>query len=605
VKFVDRTPQKLSAELKNIKLNVYGISLVSPFLVEASFDVKKEKLEGGFAFKGTIDLKEEKIKIKESLLSLAGAGIGATGIIEKFMEPDNLSFAINIKGQGFSLEKLSKTFPFSGGLLMSGEPDITGDVSGNLKGIKIKGSIGLRKVEVLFKNLFHKPSDMEAGIGMDILLEDNNILKLNSVSVTLGGTKASLSGKVAGLKQEIVLALKVVLEKFDMKSLEELVPFMKEYGLSGMVGAETEISGGRKSANISGKIAVENIASIQKLMTVKLDRSHLKYSGNIVDFKKPAVNFLLDTGTVEVKTAEKPKKPEEGKPSIKKVKEEPGVPPAKPSGQIGIPPDFTASGEIKLKKLTFQNYQISDFSAKMDLAKSLLSFNPISLSAYNGSIKGSLSAQLTDSSLEALRFNVDGDIKDIDIHKVIESIRKEVKAEFFAIASGKMKISGVGKDFSKLNGSGLIEIKDVKITGIKILDRIADSANIPELKETSFKSASGKLDIKDGKVHLLNVKTEGGDKLDAYCSGNIDLPKERQDIKGDIKFAKKYSGGDLAKYAGDSEGRVTVPFKIAGKFEDPKVDLEWEKLTRKAAEKAAEDVLKKEIEKGLKKLFKK
>ncbi|MDH5174270.1 MAG: hypothetical protein OEW43_03305, partial [Elusimicrobiota bacterium] len=97
----------------------------------------------------------------------------------------------------------------------------------------------------------------------------------------------------------------------------------------------------------------------------------------------------------------------------------------------------------------------------------------------------------------------------------------------------------------------------------------------------------------------------GGDKMDAYCSGNADLVKKTQDIKGDIKFAKQYSGGDFAKYAGDAEGRVTVPFKIAGTFEDPKVNLDWGKLTKKAAEKAAEDVLKKEIEKGLKKLFKK
>ena len=608
VKFVDRTPQKLSADLKNINLSVYGISLVSPFFVEASFDVAKEKLEGSLAFKGSVDIKKESIKIKKALATIASVGIGATGGVEKFMEPEKLTFAVNIKSEDFALEKLSKTFPFPGDILMSGEPDISADISGNLNRIKIKGNIGIRKVEALFKDLFHKPSGIDGGMGIDIVLEHNNILKLNSISIALGEMKASASGKVVGLKEERRLNLKVSLEKFDMKSLQELVPLVKDYGLAGIVAGETKISGVPESLNISGKIGVKNIESIQKEMTVKLDRSNLKYSGNILDFKKPKVNFNLDIGTMEVKVAEKPKKPKEpkeGKPAAKKAKQEPPAVKGKPSPKVGIPPDATVSGKIKLKKLSFQNYQISNCSAELDIAKSILKLKLLSLSAYDGSMKGSLSADLRDSSLDTLKFNLDSNIKNLDIHKVIQSMDRKMKGQFYAIASGKMKISGRGKDFSKLNGSGLMEIKDVKIKGIKILDKIASAAKIPELKEASFQSASGKLTIKKGKVYLTDVKTEGGDKMDAYCSGNADMVKKRQDIKGDIKFAKEYSGGDFAKYAGDSEGRVTVPFKITGTFEDPKVNLDWGKLAKKAAEKAGKDILKKGIEEGLKKLFKK
>ena len=605
VKFVDRTPQKLSADLKNINLSVYGISLVSPFFVEASFDVAKEKLEGSLAFKGSVDIKEGSIKIKESLATIAGAGIGATGSVEKFMEPEKLSFAINIKSEDFALEKLSKTFPFSGDFLMSGEPDISADISGNLNKIKIKGNIGIRKVEALFKDLFHKPSGIDGGMGIDIVLEDNNILKLNSISIALGEMKASASGKVVGLKEERRLNLKVSLEKFDMKSLHELVPLAKNYGLSGKVAGETKISGVPKSIDISGRMGVENVESAQEQISVKLDRSNLEYSGNVLNFKKPKVDFNLDVGTVEVKVAEEPKKPKEGKPGAKETKEEPPAVKGKPSPKIGIPPDATVSGKLKLKKLIFQNYQISDCSATLDVAKSMLSLKLLSLSAYDGSMKGSLSADLGDTSLEQLKFGLDSDIKNIDMHKVIQSTGRKLKGEFYAMASGNMKLSGTGKDFSKLNGSGLVEIKDMKIKGIKILDRIASAAKIPELKETNFKSARGNLTIKEGKVYLTDVKTEGGDKMDAYCSGNADLVKKTHDIKGDIKFAKQYSGGDFAKYAGDAEGRVTVPFKIAGTFEDPKVNLDWGKLTKEAAEKAGKDILKKGIEEGLKKLFKK
>jgi len=602
VKFVDRTPQKLSADLKNINLSVYGISLISPFFVEASFDGVKEKLEGSLAFKGSIDIKEEKIKIKEALANIGGAGIGATGNIERFMKPESLSFAVNIKDKGFALEKLSRTFAFPGDIRISGEPDINTDVSGSLKKIGIKGNVGLGKVEASFKDLFYKPSDMAGGMDFDILLEDNNILRVKSLSVALGGMKASASGNLAGLKKEMALNLKVALEKFDIKSLPGMVPIAKDYGLAGMAAGETEISGGPKSINISGKISVENIESIQKEIALKLDRSDLKYSGNVLNFKKPTVNFILDMGTVEVKMAEKPKAV---KPAAKKPEQEPRALKEKPSPKIGIPPDATVSGDIKLKKFVFQNYKISDCSAKLDIAKSVLNLKLLSLSAYNGGMKGAFSTTLTDSTLETLKFSLDGDVKNIDIHQVIQATGVEPKGQFYAIASGNIKLSGSGKNFSKLNGSGVVEIKDVKITGIKIMDRIASAADIPELKETSFKSATGTLTIENGKVYLKNIKTDGGDKLDAFCSGNVNLVGKTQDIKGDIKFTKKYSGGDLAKYTGDAEGRVTVPFKIDGTFEDPKVNLDWGKLTKKAAEKAAEDLLKKEIEEGLKKLFKK
>ncbi|MDH5174177.1 MAG: AsmA family protein, partial [Elusimicrobiota bacterium] len=452
VKFVDRTPQKLSADLKNIDLSVYGISLVSPFFVEASFDVAKEKLEGSLAFKGSVDIKEENIKIKEASVSMAGAGIIATGSVEKFMEPDKLSFAVNIKGEDFALEKLSQTFSFPKDFIISGEPDIKADVSGNLKRIKIKGNVGIKKVEVLFRDSFRKPSGIEGGMGIDIVLEDNNILKLNSISIALGEIKASGSGKVEGLKEEKRLNLKVSLERFDMKSLHELVPLAKNYGLFGKVAGETKISGVPKSIDISGRIGVENVESVQEQMSVKLDRSNLEYSGNVLNFKKPKIDFNLDVGTVEVKVAEEPKKPKEGKPGAKETKKEPPAVKGKPSPKIGIPPDATVSGKLKLKKLIFQNYQISDCSATLDVAKSMLSLKLLSLSAYDGSMKGSLSADLGDTSLEQLKFGLDSDIKNIDMHKVIQSTGRKLKGEFYAIASGNLKLSGRGKDFSKLNG---------------------------------------------------------------------------------------------------------------------------------------------------------
>jgi len=235
----------------------------------------------------------------------------------------------------------------------------------------------------------------------------------------------------------------------------------------------------------------------------------------------------------------------------------------------------------------------------------MLNIKPFSMKMCNGNISGSIFADLTDLDPSRLKFDFATDVKNYDIHELLLETGKDFKAQVWGTAEGKVRISGTGSNMTGLNGNGSLSVKNMKINNVKILDRLAAAAGMPQLKETSFGLVNGGFNIINGSMNLTDTKTINGDKLDAYLSGNVNLVNQTQDIKGDIKFTQEYSGGSLAKYTADNEGRVTVPFYVKGSFEDPKVNLDWNKIAKTAAKKEAQRVLIKEGEKLLKGLFNK
>ncbi|HAX61350.1 MAG TPA: hypothetical protein DCX95_02150 [Elusimicrobia bacterium] len=607
IKFTDKTPQNMSTELKNINVTLSGISLVKPFSVDVSLEILQKNINGFVSLKSSVDMKVQKLKIKEAIMLLNGAGLKISGDIEKFMESEKLSFAIKIKDEKLMAEKLISLFPIPKDLTISGSPTVDFDIVGTVAKINLKGKIDIKNMDVTYGSAFSKPKNTEAFLSADILVENLDTVKISDVSVGLDTLKIGTSGKIAGIsKNKIQPDMKIVLEKFDLKTLVGLSPLAKDFGLSGMAFSDVKIAGDLKTLLVQGKFIVENVQSLQKDISAKISKIAFDYTAKITDLsakggsasggKKGEISFTVDGGTIEIKTPEKP--------DAIQTAQSPARPPAKKqSVPVGIPPDFSLNGEIKVKNIFFNGYKISDTFAKVNLLNAVFTVKPFSMLMCNGTIAGAVSADFSQMSPEKIKFSFDGTVKNYDLHELLLETGLKLKGQMRGIADANMKISGVGTDMSGLNGSGSAQIKNVKISGVKILDQLSVVAMMPQLKETSFKTVTSKVNITNGRLDLSNSRTDGGDKLDASFSGNANLITQTQDIKGDIKFTREYSGGDLAKYTADSEGRVTVPFTIKGKFDDPKVSLDWNKLAKTAAKKEAERMIMKEGEKLLKGLF--
>src|SRR3989339_620871 len=308
VKFVDMSVQAMSAELKNIDVSLSGISLISSFSVDVSVDALFKNMEGSLSFSGIVNLAQQSLKIKQAIVSTSGAGLKVSGDIYKFMNPETLNFNINVKNEKLALEKFAKLAPLPKGFSVSGEPKIDVNVSGNINKIQIKGSVDAKNVDTKFEDMFSKPKDMETLLTVDLVLDNNDILKINNISAVLNTIKTSVSGKVSGIsKNKIVTDMNIVLEKFDLKLISQIVPMAKDFGISGLVEDETRIAGDLKTISVTGKAKVQNVQSVQKDMTAKITGSEVNYSVNIANSKEINITFNVDGDTIDINMPEPPK----------------------------------------------------------------------------------------------------------------------------------------------------------------------------------------------------------------------------------------------------------------------------------------------------------
>ena len=168
----------------------------------------------------------------------------------------------------------------------------------------------------------------------------------------------------------------------------------------------------------------------------------------------------------------------------------------------------------------------------------------------------------------------------------------------------------------RLNGMARLQIADGRVTDLhqlveqqKIfkvifipfltlqkLDRLGVlRVKFPDFVNVSFREVRGDYLFQQGVMDIQNFYLDSPEVWIA-SKGKVDLPKEELDLHVTTKLQKGKSMGDLAEYLVDKEGRPTLGFFIKGPFSKPSVKPD----IAAAKQKAAEEVIQKGVEKGLK-----
>jgi hypothetical protein len=135
---------------------------------------------------------------------------------------------------------------------------------------------------------------------------------------------------------------------------------------------------------------------------------------------------------------------------------------------------------------------------------------------------------------------------------------------------------------STLTGNGSLSTKDLSLNNIKAIQMVADIAKKPSIKETKVKDLNVEFSIADGRVNTKPFDIKLGD-VQMKLSGSTGLD-QTIDYKGEITLPT--SVGKLSQLG-------TVGMTIGGTFTSPKVSIDTEALLKKAASKAAENVIDK------------
>ncbi len=317
---------------------------------------------------------------------------------------------------------------------------------------------------------------------------------------------------------------------------------------------------------VSGKIDMDPKTVKANLQTV-IGEENMDISATVKDYlsapdaianihaKSLNLKKLAALGSGKKEPEGVPRKEPEGVPKKEEVRKKEEKKPEK--GESDLMKRLKASGQIVVDTAKYEDHTIKDFRLNYQYAKGVLKVEPMGLQFSAGgsfTADGSLNGNLQCAGEEA------------------SAIQKSLK----------------GKAVVKL-GKGAVKES-------QIFDAIALLTGISDLKSPGFDQGLFNFDIKEEKINLDGFISSNLFKITP--KGVMDFDK-KLDIAAELKISPtltRGSGRGLAalKFIEDDQGWKTIPLKIKGTTDKPKVGLDEEALKRQ---------LGPSLKKGLEKLL--
>jgi hypothetical protein len=256
---------------------------------------------------------------------------------------------------------------------------------------------------------------------------------------------------------------------------------------------------------------------------------------------------------------------------------------------IEIPKNIDFVLTANMKEVLMNNMSFNNINGRLTIKDGKADMHNLSMNTMGGSVtmNGYYStANVKKPELNA-GFNIAGisfaqAYKDLDMVRQLAPVFESLKGNF----SGNINVQTdldeqMSPVLQTMQGYGSLSTKDLSLSGVNIIDEIADAANKPDLKEITVKDMAIDFTIKDGRVatkpfdikwkdYNLNLSgTTGLDQTIAY-TGKIQLP----------------ASTGIGKY-------TTVDLKIEGTFSSPKVAIDMKSMAKQALNVVKDQALEK------------
>ena len=167
------------------------------------------------------------------------------------------------------------------------------------------------------------------------------------------------------------------------------------------------------------------------------------------------------------------------------------------------------------------------------------------------------------------------------IEKIFQDDFENLKGNF----SGKMQIdtqldSVMSPIFTTTNGSGSLSTKNLNLSGVPVLDKIADATKYTALKNISVKDMQIDFTIQEGRVNTKPFDIKMGN-MNLNLSGSTGLDQT-------INYIGKLK---LPESVGSIAALTTIDLKIGGTFTSPKVSVDTKSMAKQAASAATNKAL--------------
>ncbi|MFQ5989903.1 MAG: AsmA-like C-terminal region-containing protein [Candidatus Methylomirabilales bacterium] len=566
---------------------------------------------------------------------------GSIGPLGKSLK--DVSMKGDVKLGPVALAKLKRFGPLAGtlpkNLKVDGPLSMRTQVDGTLEKLAVTSTVEATTSTVRLGDYFRKPKGIPFVISTDARVTKKQIT-LQKADITLHTMKLTGKGTMTRGKKT---ALRLTLDsrRTDLAGWEKILPVLKGYRFSGDVEAHTRIKGQIKTGripDINGSLKMTGLrATLPQFpqpvtaqsatvtftgrratlpeTPLRIGKSEVRLTAQVERFSPLAFTYRLSAPQVWLADVWKDTGSSKNPEVLRDVKD---------TGRVWARNgSLSYQGQIFSARGTIADIDYTQLQARTSLAKQVLTIESLKFRAYNGILTGT---GTYDFRKTPPRFTLSSQFRDMDVSQLFRSASDTATKHIRGGANLDLKLAGSGNQWQdiqrNLTGQGQAEIVKGALTDVNIAESaLMGLTGVPGLsvfispntrkkypaifgtKNTEFGQLKGSVNIRGGKVHLDNLLIAAPDWA-ATGKGWVTLDQQ-VGLKAQLVLSRQLSTDlirevKLLKYLRDRQGRLIIPFTLAGTLPKatPQPDADY------VARLVQRGLLEQGIQEGLKQLFK-
>ncbi|HRZ86830.1 MAG TPA: AsmA family protein [bacterium] len=544
--------------------------------------------------------------------------------------------------------------------MQKGPVELKGPVSADLQAggsvgkTDISMTCNLDRMSITYPVLFSKASGKPFSATFKASVSDLDRVSIEDLLIAYGTSKLRVTGAIADLDSpDVKLTIGSKLLMSDLSGVKD----MQKYDFTGGVSVDLDVLGRvaaldkmdvngaididhvkfappaltRGHVEVDGSLSVKQDLFSLKGLNVTIGQSKLSVNGSIKSLDRPTGTFTAAIDRLNIdelaalfeqRTSGKPSQARNESPRPAAPAETPAdsAPPAKQKGRTEVSPvresaaeaavtshkyvdRIDIKGNVAIGELTYHKNALSDIKADIVLKNGVLSVPGWSLRGFDGAASGAATYRLGSPSGE---FETVVSFAGVDINRLL-SANTRLTDRIFGKLDMKLRVSGSGSTpetvKQRLVGSGTVDIKDGKIASVDILRNLSAISGIigldlPNIDDTAFNKLRMSIDIRNGKCSTSDL-TMATDQFDMAGDGYFTFDSVLNfnlNLKLTKEFTQRLGSGELQQAMIDQEGRLTLPFTVAGPLDGPpKFSPNWGNIIQRQAQFRLEKMLKDKI----------
>jgi AsmA protein len=380
----------------------------------------------------------------------------------------------------------------------------------------------------------------------------------------------------------------------------------QDYALEGLVlkleGTAADFS--RLELALSGDVHADVAKqAVDAGLTAKFDETTVKAKVAMAGFDAPRYRFDLDVDRINLDRylAASPK----AKP----------VPGANAKVDVDVPVDLSAlkglhaTGKLAVGALQVQGLKLTEVKTELRAAGGKAELAPHSAKLYGGALQGALTLDANGNRValkESLADVALGPLlKDMMSRDALEGrgdVALEVTAAGASVNAMKKQLSGTARVVLRngaLKGFNLTEA--MRKTKAAFGSKSAQQQAADPSQRTDFSEMSASFTIRNGVAHNEDLEVKAP-LVRLGGAGDIDIGNSQLNYLARatvVATSKGQGGADLEHLAG-----LTVPVKLSGPFDAPKVEIDYRALASDAAKAKVKEKVKEKVKDKLRNLLK-